>query len=386
MQQHILPSAAQSTIQTTTTTVAANQSNTTTITGNVLISTAANTTSLIKPSLPTVKLQNAGPPPLTNVPNNSTTSSAMNLQQSTHQSADIKDENAQNVAMSSTQSECVDKVAQNTVAATTASTHTAASSSATAAVNTGVNSTQSQQPIQQQQQQQPPQPAAAQLTALDAQWLYICDWRNCPRKKYKSLNDLQHHVCSSHAPDHLDQSAEIFCQWGIGPGLCDGIPRKRFSLMTHLIDRHMTTDSLRQAVQRRIATGMHNIAPLKPPVTIVRNIEQASSQRANNASPAPSTSSSSSSQQTAVTGASALQAIKRHTADFLNSKELMDENEGPVTKSIRLTAALILRNLVTYTATAKRSVRRYEPHLSNIALSNVESSATISNILYELNN
>uniref|UniRef100_A0A1I8MHJ9 ARID domain-containing protein n=1 Tax=Musca domestica TaxID=7370 RepID=A0A1I8MHJ9_MUSDO len=225
-----------------------------------------------------------------------------------------------------------------------------------------------------------PQTVVPQLTAADAQWLFICDWRNCPRKKFKSLSDLQHHVCTKHAPDHLDPSAEIFCQWGIGPGLCDGIPRKRFSLMTHLIDRHLTVESLGAAVQRRIATGAHNIAPSKPPVTIVRNIEL--SQRTNTSSP----SSSSSSSQAAATGSSALQAIKRHTADFMNSKELMDENEGPVTKSIRLTAALILRNLVIYTSTAKRSIRRYEPHLANIALSNVESSGTISHILYELNN
>lgn len=36
--------------------------------------------------------------------------------------------------------------------------------------------------------------------------------------------------------------------------------------------------------------------------------------------------------------------------------QFQDENEGPVTKSIRLTASLILRNLVNYTTTAKRYV------------------------------
>lgn len=35
---------------------------------------------------------------------------------------------------------------------------------------------------------------------------------------------------------------------------------------------------------------------------------------------------------------------------------LQDENEGPVTKSIRLTAALILRNLVNYSGSAQRYV------------------------------
>lgn len=113
----------------------------------------------------------------------------------------------------------------------------------------------------------------ATLSTSETQWLYICDWRNCPRFKFKSISDLQHHVCTAHVPEHLDSSAEIFCQWGVGSGLCDGIPRKRFALMTHLIERHLTTESLRTAVQRRIATGVFNIMPGKPPVTIVRNME-----------------------------------------------------------------------------------------------------------------
>ncbi|XP_053969426.1 AT-rich interactive domain-containing protein 2 [Anastrepha ludens] len=233
-------------------------------------------------------------------------------------------------------------------------------------------------------------PPGVAIPPLDPNWIYVCDWRNCPRRKYKSLNDLQHHACSQHCPDHLDPAAEIFCQWGVGPGLCDGIPRKRYSLMTHIIDRHLTNDSLRAAMQRRIATGTVNLQPTQAPVTIVRNVEAAQAQRNNSASPSPSTSSSSSgSHQTGVgsaTGSSAMHAIKRHTVDYVNPKELMDENEGPVTKSIRLTAALILRNLVTYTNTAKRNLRRYEPHLSNVALSNVESSGAISHILFELNN
>jgi len=52
--------------------------------------------------------------------------------------------------------------------------------------------------------------------------------------------------------------------------------------------------------------------------------------------------------------------------------------------SIRLTAALIIRNLVTYSSTAKRTLKRYEPHLANVALSNVEASGVLSHIMYEL--
>ncbi|XP_055917031.1 AT-rich interactive domain-containing protein 2 isoform X2 [Eupeodes corollae] len=224
---------------------------------------------------------------------------------------------------------------------------------------------------------------------VDPNWLFVCDWRNCPRRRFKSIADLHHHTCLVHCPEHLDVGAEIFCQWGTGPGLCDGIPRKRFSLMTHILDRHLTIESLRGAVQRRLANGAQ--APSTgPPVTIIKNFaaaavaqQQAAESTRGTASPALSTSSNGS---VPSTGSAALHAIKRHASDFINPKELMDENEGPVTKSIRLTAALILRNLVTFTPLAKRTLRQYEPHLASVALSNVESSGTISQILYELNN
>ncbi|KAJ4452170.1 hypothetical protein ANN_03688 [Periplaneta americana] len=64
---------------------------------------------------------------------------------------------------------------------------------------------------------------------------------------------------------------------------------------------------------------------------------------------------------------------------------LRDDNEGPVTKSIRLTSSLILRNLVIYSTNGKRFLRSYEPHLASVALSNVESSRTIAQVLYDMN-
>ncbi|XP_037913494.1 AT-rich interactive domain-containing protein 2 isoform X3 [Hermetia illucens] len=227
----------------------------------------------------------------------------------------------------------------------------------------------------------PDTPAADEET-FDQNWLWICDWRGCPRKQYKSLAEVYRHACTVHCPESLDPAAEIYCQWGPGSGLCDNIPRKRYSLMTHLLDRHCTLESLKAACQRRATTGI--LPPVHgQPVTIIKNVPSNSSESRGTASPALSTSSSSSLPPAA---SAAMHAIKRHSNDFVNPKELMDENEGPVTKSIRLTAALILRNLVTHTSLAKRNLRCYEPHLAGVALSNVESSRTISQILYELNN
>ena len=85
---------------------------------------------------------------------------------------------------------------------------------------------------------------------------------------------------------------------------------------------------------------------------------------------------------------------------------MRDEKEGPVTKSIRLTASLILKNLVIYSSLGRswvspqatehriiimtsyhfRRLRAYESHLSTVALSNVESSRTVSQILFEMAN
>lgn len=61
-----------------------------------------------------------------------------------------------------------------------------------------------------------------------------------------------------------------------------------------------------------------------------------------------------------------------------------DENEGPVTKSIRLTSSLILRNLARYSTDGRRVLRKYEPLLTYLAFSRLESSAALAQCLAEL--
>ncbi|XP_050073198.1 AT-rich interactive domain-containing protein 2 [Anopheles maculipalpis] len=244
---------------------------------------------------------------------------------------------------------------------------------------------------------------------VDPSWPWVCDWRGCPRKKFQSATEVFRHACTIHCPDTVDVSADIYCQWGPGPNLCDNLPRKRFSLMTHILDRHCTADSFKAAVQRRLAGGPQQ--PVQPyPVTLVRqagsgsgNVAGANSSSAaggsgERGSPAPAsctkvesssaaegTGSSNGPGQLSAAGPAAMHAIKRYSMDYINSKEFQDEMEGPVTKSIRLTSALILRNLVVYTNSAKRSLRMYEAHLAGVALSNVESSRTVSQLLFEMN-
>ncbi|CAO1356472.1 unnamed protein product [Diamesa serratosioi] len=219
---------------------------------------------------------------------------------------------------------------------------------------------------------------------VDVNWPWVCDWRGCPKKKFSSANEVYLHACAIHCPN-LDGNPDIYCQWGAGNSLCDNLPRKRFSLMTHIFDRHCTVEAFKGAVQKRLNAIETNAtpAPKQPyPVTLIRQPNQ----------PAPPISA-----ETAASnlingptniqnaGTAAMQAIKRHAIEFNIAKEQMEEPEGTVTKSIRLTAALILRNLVNYSNAAKRALRFHESHLAGIALSNVESNRVISQVLYEMN-
>ncbi|XP_011297070.1 AT-rich interactive domain-containing protein 2 isoform X5 [Fopius arisanus] len=203
---------------------------------------------------------------------------------------------------------------------------------------------------------------------------YLCEWRGC-LKQFKTAHEVYLHVCEAHCPTGPE---EILCLWAS----CDGLKRRRFSLMTHLYDRHCNADSMTQRRKQLTAAGKTEM-----------------------------TTTTASTQHPGYAPNAAFHAIKRHALEFVNPKELMqrptkpaatiassssprlgqnpppkqDDNEGPVTKSIRLTAALILRNLVIYSAHGRRHLRTYEPHLASVALSNVESSRTIAQILYDLN-
>lgn len=84
---------------------------------------------------------------------------------------------------------------------------------------------------------------------------FICEWRGCTRyiketdllrfnvqlflfrstRKFKTANEVYMHACEAHCPNGGE---EIQCLWD----RCDTMKRKRFSLMTHLLDRHCSSD------------------------------------------------------------------------------------------------------------------------------------------------
>ncbi|KAF5308291.1 hypothetical protein FQR65_LT06284 [Abscondita terminalis] len=221
-----------------------------------------------------------------------------------------------------------------------------------------------------------PKPAKPKILR-DVTTPFVCEWGDCQTDlKFKSANQVYLHVCASHCPETEE---ELTCQWD----RCDNMKRKRFSLMTHIFDKHCNLDVMKQSqAKRKVQSQTGKTEPPTPSPAV----------------PHPGYAPD-----------AALHAIKRHALEFVNPKELQqgtakqgtvtaspsvprsgptsteqDDNEGPVTKSMRLTAALILRNLVIYSNNCKRYLRHYEPHLANVALSNVESSRTVAQILYDM--
>nr|XP_049697441.1 AT-rich interactive domain-containing protein 2 [Helicoverpa armigera] len=202
-----------------------------------------------------------------------------------------------------------------------------------------------------------PQPPPATSPLEETPW--ICHWRGCG-KSFGSAADVFTHAARSHCPPAA--GGEAPCMWLD----CDRVPRKTFALLNHLTDKHCTVQALKAIYNSRRHAAAEGTDG--KPVTL------------------------------GYPPNAALAALNKHAADMFNPRELMhraelsrtpeqlDENEGPVTKSIRLTAALILRNIVIYSNTGRRQLRSYEAHLATIALSSVEASRTIAQVLYDMNN
>lgn len=80
-----------------------------------------------------------------------------------------------------------------------------------------------------------PVKAIGEVHTTTNQGQFLCEWRGCMRN-FKSANEVYMHACESHCPSNGVQ--EMQCLWE----RCDAMKRKRFSLMTHLFDRHCNPD------------------------------------------------------------------------------------------------------------------------------------------------
>lgn len=185
-----------------------------------------------------------------------------------------------------------------------------------------------------QTQAQPPQPTPPARE-------YTCEWDNC-NAKFIEAKTVYTHVFETHIGP-LGSDTISSCLWsgpnGSGPGCIT--KRPKYSLLTHLNDFHCNPTALERVLNRS--------QPIKPP------------------------------EHPGYAPNAALLAIRRHANSHMEntngSKNL--RNESPLSISVRLTAALILRNLATESSEMKQALENHEPLLSEICMTNGRDESKI---------
>uniref|UniRef100_A0A8R1E4F3 C2H2-type domain-containing protein n=1 Tax=Caenorhabditis japonica TaxID=281687 RepID=A0A8R1E4F3_CAEJA len=151
---------------------------------------------------------------------------------------------------------------------------------------------------------------------------YVCDW-DCCSLCFSSPAHVLKHLSDEHVVEEL----RLLCRWN---GCNDPTPRNRWSLITHIQDSHCNEVQLKAAAQKK-RDGVISGQGIQRAEVVPRDLKTHPGYAKN----------------------AAFDAIRRHAFNFL-ARELTDEAEGPVTKSIRLTSCLILRNLARYSAEGRQ--------------------------------
>uniref|UniRef100_A0A452VJ36 AT-rich interaction domain 2 n=1 Tax=Ursus maritimus TaxID=29073 RepID=A0A452VJ36_URSMA len=188
---------------------------------------------------------------------------------------------------------------------------------------------------------------------------FMCLWQSC-KKWFQTPSQVFYHAATEHGGKDVYPGQ---CLW---EG-CEPFQRQRFSFITHLQDKHCSKDAL--------LAGLKQDEP-----------GQVGSQKSSTKQPAVGGTSSTPRAQKAIVNhpSAALMALRRGSRNLV-FRDFTDEKEGPITKHIRLTAALILKNIGKYSECGRRLLKRHENNLSVLAISNMEASSTLAKCLYELN-
>uniref|UniRef100_A0A4W3JF80 AT-rich interactive domain 2 n=1 Tax=Callorhinchus milii TaxID=7868 RepID=A0A4W3JF80_CALMI len=203
-------------------------------------------------------------------------------------------------------------------------------------------SSQPQHPVPSTHHEAPPRKAGQN---------FMCLWQACKRW-FDSPSQVYYHAATEHGGKDIYPGV---CMW---EG-CEQFPRQRLSFITHLQDKHCTRETLLAALKQledQAQTGNQHTAAISTPKLPKSIVSQAGA---------------------------ALVALRRGSRN-LAFRDYVDEKEGPITKHIRLTAALILKNVAKYSDRGRRLLKRHESHLSLLAFSNMEASSTIAKCLFEL--
>ncbi|XP_071762789.2 AT-rich interactive domain-containing protein 2 [Centroberyx gerrardi] len=200
-------------------------------------------------------------------------------------------------------------------------------------------------------------PAAPPEQTRKAGQNFKCLWQSCKRW-FETPSQVFYHAATQHGGKDVYGGQ---CLW---EG-CEPFPRQRLSFITHLQDKHCSRDAL--------------LAGLK-----LEEQAQSPNQNASQTPPVASSTPAPRAQKAIVNHPSAaLMALRRGSRNLV-FRDFTDEKEGPMTKHIRLTAALTLKNIAKHSDCGRKLVKRHETHLSVLAISNMEVSTTLAKCLYEL--
>uniref|UniRef100_A0A673KTI7 AT-rich interactive domain-containing protein 2-like n=1 Tax=Sinocyclocheilus rhinocerous TaxID=307959 RepID=A0A673KTI7_9TELE len=193
--------------------------------------------------------------------------------------------------------------------------------------------------------QSSPAPALSPDQARKPGQNFRCLWQACKRW-FDTPSQVFYHAATYHGSKDAYPGQ---CRW---EG-CEPFPRQRLSFITHLQDKHCSREALLAALKLEEQTQGSNPNTSKPQKALVNH---------------PS---------------AALMALRRGSRNLV-FRDFTDDKEGPMTKHIRLSAALTLKSIAKYSDCGRKLVRRHENHLSVLALSTMEVSTTLAKCLYEL--
>lgn len=192
----------------------------------------------------------------------------------------------------------------------------------------------------------------------------ICEWQDCGMI-FLTPNHLYYHIYKKHT-----KTDENVCKWNN----CERIIRNHWALLSHIHETHYKKPISEEAKHLRMKYGNKEYIEqiLKKKWKEQENKKSYRIPIKNSFIP-PYTDCHKSS----INGKIVLTPIFN---DFTNV------TEGPVTKSVRLTAALILRNIATYSKKGRLFLKRYENFISYLAFSKLEANSALSHYLYEIKN
>ncbi|PAA55812.1 hypothetical protein BOX15_Mlig013152g1 [Macrostomum lignano] len=234
----------------------------------------------------------------------------------------------------------------------------------------------SQQP-QQQQQQQLIRIVGPPSTPQQPPLGLLCEWDGCWYCGDTPARVL-HHVYTRHLRDSGQSSGQSYqcrCLWRG----CDPTPRGAYSLLAHVQESHCSERALQASLQRRRAVALSPSSSSASIANEGKNANQPAMLRLPEDAARHAIHRLAAREVVANAAAAAAAA-----AASSPSGSSVSSREGPVTKHIRLTAALALRNLLRHAQPARLFVSGYSDYLAEICLSGSEAALIVSQCVCDL--